>query len=282
MQNDGFHISDQDLLLAADGELPPRSLAKVQAHLVACWTCRARMREIDRTIAEFVRVREELTPPLPPAGTARAQLRLNIAAIADSVRPRLWRRVWELASAAPLLAVGACGALALLLGSLLPSHAPNEDSRTTAFPPQVRSIPDPQLTPGATLPVTMRDVCTDRAVDTERSVPSFLALQVFAAYGIHQPQSGAYEIDYLITPALGGSDDIRNFWPQPYGTTIWNAHIKDALEDRLHGLVCAGQLDLTKAQQDISRDWVSAYKKYFHTSQPLAEHASFLKDRPWG
>ena len=29
------------------------------------------------------------------------------------------------------------------------------------------------------------------------------------------------------------------------------------------------------------RDWVAAYRKYFHTINPLPEHASFLKDRPW-
>ena len=43
---------------------------------------------------------------------------------------------------------------------------------------------------------------------------------------------------YLITPALGGSDNVRDFWPQSYKETVWNAHIKDALEDHLHSLVC--------------------------------------------
>lgn len=79
----------------------------------------------------------------------------------------------------------------------------------------------------------------------------------------------AYEVDYLITPALGGADDIGNLWPQSYSATIWNAHVKDALEDRLHELVCRGDVDLTTAQREISRDWISAYKKYFHTDRPI-------------
>ena len=49
----------------------------------------------------------------------------------------------------------------------------------------------------------------------------------------------------------------------------------------LRSLVCAGQLDLATAQQEIARDWIAAYKKYFRTDKPLPEHVSFLKDRPW-
>jgi hypothetical protein len=45
--------------------------------------------------------------------------------------------------------------------------------------------------------------------------------------------------------------------------------------------VCEGKLDLGTAQHDIARDWVSAYKKYFHTDTPLPTHLAFAKDRPW-
>jgi hypothetical protein len=79
----------------------------------------------------------------------------------------------------------------------------------------------------------------------------------------------SYEVDYLITPALGGADDVGNLWPQSYSATVWNARVKDALEDRLHELVCSGELDLPTAQREISRDWIEAYKKYFHTDKPI-------------
>jgi hypothetical protein len=44
--------------------------------------------------------------------------------------------------------------------------------------------------------------------------------------------------------------------------------VKDALEERLHEMVCAGQLDLSTAQRDIAADWIAAYKKYFRTDRP--------------
>jgi hypothetical protein len=50
---------------------------------------------------------------------------------------------------------------------------------------------------------------------------------------------------------------------------VWNARVKDDLEDRLHDMVCKGSLDLVAAQHDISSDWIAAYKKYFHTDEPL-------------
>jgi hypothetical protein len=143
------------------------------------------------------------------------------------------------------------------------------------------AVPDSRLTPGATLPVTSKDVCAAGAVDTVRVVPEPVARRVFASYGIYEPQPRAYELDYLITPALGGGDDIRNFWPQPYGAPVWNAHVKDALEDHLHRMVCEGKLDLATAQRDISKNWIAAYKKYLDTDKPLSLHSTFLKDRPW-
>jgi hypothetical protein len=80
---------------------------------------------------------------------------------------------------------------------------------------------------------------------------------------VNDASANAYEIDYLVTPQLGGATNIRNLWPQPSLNTVWNARVKDALEDRLHNMVCSGQLDLATAQRDLSRNWVAAYKKYF-------------------
>ena len=78
-----------------------------------------------------------------------------------------------------------------------------------------------------------------------------------------------FEVDFLITPGLGGSNDIHNLWPERYYSTVWNASVKDELEDRLPEMVSNGELDLSTAQRDISTDWIVAYKKYFHTDRPL-------------
>jgi hypothetical protein len=37
-------------------------------------------------------------------------------------------------------------------------------------------------------------------------------------------------------------------------------------------MVCGGQLDLATAQHEIAVNWIAAYKKYFHTRQPLPQH----------
>jgi hypothetical protein len=97
------------------------------------------------------------------------------------------------------------------------------------------------------------------------AVPVALQRKIFEEYGIPGAEPRAYEVDYLITPALGGADDIRNLWPQSNSSAVWNAQVKDALEEHLHKLVCEGSLDLVAAQKDISPDWIVAYRKYFHT-----------------
>ncbi|HZY45487.1 MAG TPA: HNH endonuclease, partial [Anaerolineae bacterium] len=68
-------------------------------------------------------------------------------------------------------------------------------------------------------------------------------------------------IDHIISLELGGSNSIRNLFPEPY-TGDWNARIKDKLENKLHSLVCSGQVDLVTVQQEISTDWINAYIKY--------------------
>lgn len=103
-----------------------------------------------------------------------------------------------------------------------------------------------------------------------REVPTELRQAIFHQYGILNSHAADYEVDFLIAPGLGGVEDIHNLWPEPYTATIWNAHVKDALEERLHEMVCAGKLDLSRAQSDIANDWIAAYKKYFHADRPLA------------
>ena len=44
--------------------------------------------------------------------------------------------------------------------------------------------------------------------------------------------------------------DVRNLWPEPLDGTD-GAHVKDGLENRLHGEVCAGQISLAQAQAQI-------------------------------
>ena len=131
-------------------------------------------------------------------------------------------------------------------------------------------LPDLAMTPGATLPVATGDICVSGYSQKVRNVPNDVKQQVYAEYGIASHQPGEYEIDHLISLELGGSNSIKNLWPQSYVTQPWNAHVKDKLENELHAEVCSGKIDLPTAQHDISTDWIAAYKKYFHTNAPLS------------
>jgi hypothetical protein len=133
-------------------------------------------------------------------------------------------------------------------------------------------LPDPKLTPGDVFDVTAGDICTAGYTKRVRNVPEAEKEQAYREYGITAHPRGTYEVDHLIPLELGGSNSLKNLWPQSYRTSPWNARTKDKLENRLHELVCAGQLDLATAQQEIARNWIEAYKKYVGP-EPLA-HAS--------
>ena len=40
-------------------------------------------------------------------------------------------------------------------------------------------------------------------------------------------------------------------------------HVKDKLENKVHDMVCAGQITLRQAQRQIATNWQKLYKKAF-------------------
>jgi Putative zinc-finger len=280
MPNETSHLSDQEILLAVDDELSPRLRDLVRAHLAVCPLCRARSQEIENTLAEFALIRQsEGGQQLPPADAARALLKARLAEFAGARRLRMWPQSSGLMTAGSRrVLVGAALCIAALGIWFIRHEVRSPEAVSTLLESEPGPVPDKQLTPGATLPVTTAVVC--RAADTgeTRPIPVSMRQKVFQEYRTPESRASEYEVDFLITPGLGGADDIRNLWPEPYSATVWNAHVKDALEDRLHDMVCAGQLDLATAQRDIATDWISAYKKYFHTQSPLSTRSSFTSD----
>ena len=116
--------------------------------------------------------------------------------------------------------------------------------------------------------MTTADICVTGYTKKVRNVPAAVKRQVYAAYhAINTP--GAYKVDHLIPLELGGSNSVKNLWPESY-TIEWNAHSKDELENRLHALACQGAVPLCQAQQEIAADWIAAYQKYFHTDHSLS------------
>jgi len=254
MLPENLHLSERDLILAADGELPTRRRAEVAAHLETCWSCRERMTSLQNTIACFVRARNgELNERLPYAAGPRALLRARMAeAISLPQRRSFLSFVFPVASFGRLAAAGAAF-LAVIVAVLVIFGATVNAEGTK---------PRSRITPGETRPITLEEVCLYSGAEViSRDIPEDMRQKVFSAYGIKSPQINQFEVDYLITPDLGGTESIRNLWPQPYSVQ-WNAHVKDKLEDRLHELVCNRKLDLATAQHDIAVDWIAAYKKY--------------------
>lgn len=263
------HIPDADLILAVDGEMSLLRKAQVQRHLVHCWTCRARMKEIEDTIADFTRAYQHgMDSHLPPAAASRALLRARISQLAAENPVTIWQRV----SGPSVRRIAYVTCIFVLTVATLILW---QSSGTS-----LASSPNPKLTPGVALPLAEADVCSNLPAKRSHAQLAAIGKEIFKQYGIRDPKEGHYELDYLIDPELGGSDDARNLWPQPY-SAAWNAHVKDALEAYLRELVCTGHLTLAEAQHDISADWIAAYKKYFHTDHPLPDHLAFEKDEPW-
>ena len=257
------HLSDEQLLLLADGEVSPWRRTRMQAHLDACWECRSRMRRLDTAISGFVELHHaKLNPQLPPIEGPRALLKAQLAQQAADKSPQPWYQRLSPAFACVAFFVFA-------LGVFLWQRSISSDRTSAALQETVKLTPDRQLTPGAARRITTGEVCKVRLSDDTRLLPASLQRQVLQEYGVRGAASKDYELDYLISPQLGGTDDIRNLWPEPASAVTWNLRDKDALEGRLHELVCQGKLNLATAQSDLATDWISAYKHYFHTDRPI-------------
>ena len=129
------------------------------------------------------------------------------------------------------------------------------------FDPAHAALPDPTLTPGDTLPgATADDVCTPGWATEHRSVTESMRYQVYAEYKRTQGPT-CCEVDHLIPLELGGSNEIKDLWPQPYDPRP-GAYEKDSLENELHKRVCKGEMPLADAQKCIESNWVECWKKY--------------------
>jgi hypothetical protein len=159
-------------------------------------------------------------------------------------------------------------ALALLPAAL---HA-----QTAAQSGPASAYPDPTLTPGAVFADVAADqVCVSGYSRGVRNVTSAERQAVWDEYGL-VADSALYEVDHFIPLELGGSNDITNLWPEPYDPYP-GAHEKDAVENYLHDLVCAGSMSLEDAQTAIATDWYAVFQTIAvpvtRPSAPLAPSA---------
>ena len=225
------HLSDEKLLALSDGELPDGDVAKVRAHLDRCARCKARSAQFTRVSADLKKTHDRQT--------RRRQLAHMTLALAVGLGCTLW----------------------------LGAHDSSAFARIPAVSIQTPALPVRYLTPGAVHATTAADLCS-AAQEPEKSVPPSVRRVVLRNYGVRDLPDGDYELDYLITPELGGAADPQNLWPERYTSPTWNASAKDELEELLRRLVCNGSVPLPQAQRDMAVNWIAAYKRYFHTNRP--------------
>jgi Putative zinc-finger len=267
MEKKERHLSDEDLLLAADGELAAKEAAFVRDHLTACSECRARMSEVQTTIVDFAKAsRRAFNARLPLIDGPRARLKARLAETERLTRQDRW---WQPPLFHGYRVAYILGLILVLTGGarILSERKSPGDSKIANVYDQ--PLPNPKLTPGSIRSATLAEICSTDHDEVVRAVPGPLQQRVFQEYGIAGAPVKDYEVDYLITPGLGGAEDIRNLWPEPHTRTVWNSYVKDQLEDHLHQLVCGRRISLEVAQQEIASNWISAYKKFFGTDQPL-------------
>lgn len=129
-------------------------------------------------------------------------------------------------------------------------------------------LPDHTLTPGVIDPrVTQANIrstiCVPGYTKKVRPPESYterLKRRQIAQYGYSDRRLRNYEEDHLISLELGGSpSDPKNLWPEPHHVPGHRgSYDKDQLENRLHQMVCRGEMSLHDAQQWIATDWVAA------------------------
>ena len=123
------------------------------------------------------------------------------------------------------------------------------------------SLPDPRCTPGDIFKnATVQQICRPGYSRTVRNVSQSVKNRVFAEYGVISHNAKTYEVDHLIPLEIGGSNDIRNLWPEAAAPTP-GFHEKDVLENELHAMLCNGSMTLADAQHAIAVDWLGTLQK---------------------
>jgi hypothetical protein len=127
------------------------------------------------------------------------------------------------------------------------------------------TLPDPGCTPGATNPKVTdatldKTICRGgytKSIRPPKEITDAEKRANAASYGYSGPL-GEAEYDHLIPLEIGGDpNDPRNLWVEPGASP----NPKDKIEQRLHDLVCRGEISLSDAQHAIATDWTTALQR---------------------
>jgi anti-sigma factor RsiW len=265
------HLADDELVMALDGGLTPEGQRRVDTHLAVCDECARRHSGFVISSRQLAMMAAEDALDLTPLAVSKARLR---AALADEVERReasgMFRFMAIPTPSFRWLGVAVAIVVAIVMLNRRMPLSP-VDSATAAV--DDGALPIASLTPGAAWNLSRAELCSP-ARHEERRIANEVRATVVRNYGVEHLSPDEYELDYLITPELGGAPTAENLWPQMYRARTWNALVKDQLEDLLPTLVCDGTMSLQAAQRDLADDWIAAYKRHFQTAVPLAARAS--------
>lgn len=125
--------------------------------------------------------------------------------------------------------------------------------------------PDRACSPGAIYSGLTQSVICSSTFHTSlvRDVPASEKHEIEREYGL-APKSYrlALEIDHITPLELGGSNDVANLYPERAAPAP-GFRVKDRLENRVHSLVCSGQMTLRVAQMAIATDWQALYERVY-------------------
>src|SRR5271154_4839016 len=169
MREEYLHVADEELLLHASGELPAGRSGPVSAHLGCCSHCHARLKELENTLTEFSETYlNSHDADLLPAAGPRALLKSRLAEQGREHRFHPGGTAFVERRQAVVLA-GVVVAVCFLLAIQL--YGPGERSQPRWASLGLREEPNLRLTPGATVPVTVSEVCGGPATMTVPVVP---------------------------------------------------------------------------------------------------------------
>lgn len=133
-------------------------------------------------------------------------------------------------------------------------------------------LPNTKLTPGAINPkVTQGNIrstiCVSGWTATVRPPVSYTNKLKFDQLNSGYNLAGDlhmkhYEEDHIVPLEVGGNPSSPlNLFPEPRNIKF-SAYLKDQLENRIHYLVCSGQLTLKAGQAIFLTNWEKGYSKY--------------------
>jgi hypothetical protein len=139
--------------------------------------------------------------------------------------------------------------------------------------PHLPGTPAGALNADVTQSTINSNICVTGWTTTVRPPTSYtneLKRKLMQEQSLPLAKIGLYELDHFVPLALGGHPKSPdNLWLQTWDGE-WGAKTKDRLERKLQVMVCAHQITLDAARDAIRTNWIDAFKKYVHPTEPFA------------